>query len=417
MANLIILTSHFPFASGESFFEPEVTYWDNTKFENVYIQPSSPEGTIRPYPRTLRLINQKKIEGKYRYGFLALFNKLFLREVRYIFKNTSPRNWTFNVIQGLKTTALTIKEKHRLKRALKGLGKGPTLVYCYWNDLSAYGAVLLKREGLVQRVVTRAHGFDLYQERRRNCYMPIKRQLVDEMDRVYLLSKNALEYFVSAYEVPCIEKVAVARLGVSMSEKRNFNGDSSSTRTIKLLSLSYCRPVKQIPVICGGVSLFAEERRDFKVVWTHIGGGDLLSELKAQAKKTEAERENLKIIFTDTLPHGEVLERLEREYFDVIINASEFEGVPVSIMEAMSNGIPAVAPDVGGICELVNNENGYLMPSDCTARDIATGIKVIVENKSAVDFRSNAHNWVKKHYNASINFPEFVAELERLGEF
>ncbi|MCK4787018.1 MAG: glycosyltransferase, partial [Desulfobacteraceae bacterium] len=43
--------------------------------------------------------------------------------------------------------------------------------------------------------------------------------------------------------------------------------------------------------------------------------------------------------------------------------ASHSEGLSCSIIEAMAAGLPVVATDVGGNCELVNNGvNGYLLP-------------------------------------------------------
>jgi len=47
---------------------------------------------------------------------------------------------------------------------------------------------------------------------------------------------------------------------------------------------------------------------------------------------------------------------------DVFVLASRQEGVPVSIMEAMSLGLPVVATSVGGVVELVTSEvNGLLV--------------------------------------------------------
>lgn len=46
----------------------------------------------------------------------------------------------------------------------------------------------------------------------------------------------------------------------------------------------------------------------------------------------------------------------------VFILSSNFEGLPLSIIEAMGNGLPIIATDVGGVSELVENEiNGFLI--------------------------------------------------------
>jgi glycosyltransferase involved in cell wall biosynthesis len=53
---------------------------------------------------------------------------------------------------------------------------------------------------------------------------------------------------------------------------------------------------------------------------------------------------------------------------DVFALASEWEGNPLSVMEAMAAGLPVVAPAVGGVPELVvNGETGLLAPPGDTA--------------------------------------------------
>ena len=59
----------------------------------------------------------------------------------------------------------------------------------------------------------------------------------------------------------------------------------------------------------------------------------------------------------------------------MFINVSSTEGIPVSIMEAMSFGIPVIATAVGGTPEIVNNENGYLLSKDPSAKELAEVIQ------------------------------------------
>ena len=53
---------------------------------------------------------------------------------------------------------------------------------------------------------------------------------------------------------------------------------------------------------------------------------------------------------------------LHDDDYDALINTSSFEGLPISILGALSAGLPVIAPDVGGVGEVVKNgETGFLV--------------------------------------------------------
>ena len=64
----------------------------------------------------------------------------------------------------------------------------------------------------------------------------------------------------------------------------------------------------------------------------------------------------------------------------MFILASDFEGLPMVIIEAMSYKKPIVASNVGGISEIVRNEeNGYVVNNK--AKEFAQRIKEILEDQ------------------------------------
>lgn len=88
---------------------------------------------------------------------------------------------------------------------------------------------------------------------------------------------------------------------------------------------------------------------------------------------------------------------------DVYILPSYYEGLPISILEAMSYSLPVISTNVGGIPEIVkNNENGFLIePGD--KQGIYKAICFFMNNRNCMpEFGKKSHELVEEH------FPEFV---------
>lgn len=66
------------------------------------------------------------------------------------------------------------------------------------------------------------------------------------------------------------------------------------------------------------------------------------------------------------------------KFADVFVLLSNYEGLPMSIIEAMSFGKPVVASNVGGIAELLDGTNGYAVNND--AGEVSEKIEFILEN-------------------------------------
>lgn len=90
-------------------------------------------------------------------------------------------------------------------------------------------------------------------------------------------------------------------------------------------------------------------------------------------KKIALEKK-LPVTFTGLLKKEEWIE-LSKEY-DIFINTTNFDNMPVSVMEAMALGMPVVSTDVGGMPYLIENGvNGILVPP----KDPEVFAKAIVE--------------------------------------
>ncbi len=67
------------------------------------------------------------------------------------------------------------------------------------------------------------------------------------------------------------------------------------------------------------------------------------------------------------------------EYTDMFVLPSNYEGLPMSIIEALAFGKPVVASNVGGITELLDGRNGFAVEND--ARVMADKIRYVLEDR------------------------------------
>ena len=96
------------------------------------------------------------------------------------------------------------------------------------------------------------------------------------------------------------------------------------------------------------------------------------------------------------------------------MNTSTTEGLPVSMMEAMSYSIPVLATDVGGVGEIVKDGfNGMLISENFTDEELAEKIKEIIlsskEERAAM--RKNARTFWEDNFDAEKNFTSFAKEI------
>ena len=133
-----------------------------------------------------------------------------------------------------------------------------------------------------------------------------------------------------------------------------FNIDTSNEyKEILLVSCSELVPVKRVHLIIDILRHIETPLR-----WVHFGDGRLMPELKTRVKELP---DNINYELRGYVPNQGVLEFYQKNEVDLFVNVSESEGIPVSIMEAISFGIPILATDVGGVHEIVTDKTGVLV--------------------------------------------------------
>ena len=177
---------------------------------------------------------------------------------------------------------------------------------------------------------------------------------------------------------------------------------------LHIVSCSLITDIKRIDKIIDILEKI-EKSGNYNIKWTHIGDGNRRPELeksvRTRLKKTEAE-------FLGNIPNNEVYDYYKNNPVDLFISTSKSEGLPVSMMEAASFGIPIVSTDVGGVCEIVESGyNGQLLGERASTDEFADYIKHFYNmNKSERAFyRENSRRLWEEYFNAGKAYPDFFS--------
>lgn len=405
MKNVGILTTQYPYGRGEQFLEQEILFWGMQTSLRVILFPHICQGLQRNIPSNITLDKNFSFSVNYFYFFILIFQSFFLKEIFYL--SSSRKFSIINLMRAVKFGILIYMSYKKLKKSKFKCD----LYYSYWSDFSSYGALLLKKKNRNIKVVTRMHGYDLYENLYSNNYMPYKRQFIDKYDEVLVLSDSAKKYLIKNFS--CNEKkIKVIPLGVFIS--KDYILKMPEKNILKIVTISNCIKIKRIDKIIDAISLVSQKELKLKIIWHHYGEGILKQDLENKAR----EKLNSQLIeynFEGQLDNSLLQKKISENAYDLIINSSESEGIPVSLMEAMSKFVVPIAPDIGGIKHLVEKENGYLISNNAEVEEICNAIidylyKEVGRKKYQ---KESAYYKVKKDFNSEVNYIHLIKIIEK----
>ena len=154
----------------------------------------------------------------------------------------------------------------------------------------------------------------------------------------------------------------------------------------------------------------ALQKTQSKITWHHFGDGVLMNDLSNAIKN---KRQGLNVILHGYVSNQTLINFYQKQQVDLFVNVSSSEGLPVSIMEALSFGIPVIATDVGGTSELVSDKVGELISSNFSTESLGKSIEKVLNLKSEelLLLRSNARSIFELKVNAKINYLLFYENI------
>lgn len=292
--------------------------------------------------------------------------------------------------------------------------------YSYWLFANAYTSLLLKSYLLKERefsgkivLISRAHRYDIYEEENKLNYLPFRNILLNGLDYIFPCSKDGSEYLKKKW--PDVKSnIQTAYLGTI---DYGLSKVESQIETFHIVSCSRVVKVKRLEKLIDELSLVKNKKN---IIWTHIGGGvegkiDYYNKIQDYANK---KLNNINFEFLGALQNKDVYEYYKNHQVDVFVNVSFSEGLPVSLMEAISFGIPIIATDVGGSREIIKeNSNGFLLPRDFEVGTLKQKIEIMLndsdeERKSR---RDAARALWENYYCADKNYNDFANKISNLS--
>ena len=279
-------------------------------------------------------------------------------------------------------------------------------LYSYWLNSAAYSATYLKKRiskkfSCKTVAISRAHGDgDLYIKGMEKIRVGVK-LLNSGLDAIYSISEDGYLYLKNQN----IKNAKIARLGVEKSSYSQVPKHSSTFLVVSCSVINDNKRVLRIAQVLSKVSCT-------NLKWVHFGDGPLFDQVNSWCKNNMPS--NIDWQLMGFIDHSKIMKYYADNSPDLFINFSRVEGIPVSIMEAMSYAIPVVATNAGAMSEIVNeNVNGVILPVDFTDEEAVTTInRVLSFSDVKLDMLKRAafDMWNKK-YNANSNFSVFISDV------
>ena len=395
---LVLFTASYPFGvRNETFLENEIPILVEC-FDKVLVLPSRRRPGRRALPEGAELVEMAWLEIPQRSAHIrALANWHAWAACLSLLRE--PDRWG-RAASGLKSQlailASNLLKVNELRAFIEERGLQKAIYYDYWFENSTVALSLLRAAGEISVAVARAHGFDLYDERWPSGEVPFRELKANGLDRIFPVSEHGRRYLVQ--RIPwASDRIEVQRLGV-VSQPPALQ---SRRRTPLVISCGSLLPFKRTHLIPAVLELIEQPVR-----WIHFGDGPERQKVEEAARRLPS---RVSWELRGDVPNAEVLALYREERVDAFISMSIYEGVPVSMMEAISFGIPLVGMEVYGVPEIIGTDTGICLPVDAEPRDAANSLGEVLK-PNRLD-PAMIQRFFAAHYEASSNYREFANQL------
>lgn len=408
MNTCYLFTAAYPFTDKEAFVHAELPLLAES-FEKVIILP------LDKITDSVELPNNVEVE--------YLFNNFSTGNLGFKSKLANFFSWSFIldfISNGLKVVFKPAKFKNYFSQYNQNVNKsfvletyfaekvssGANYFYSYWFDNWATILALYKKRHADFKFISRAHGYEVFPEQSNVGFFALRSLQLKGVSKVFSVSKEGAK-MLRRSNFAYASKITHSYLG----SKDYGLGKFDNNEVFTIVSCAHVAGIKRIERI--GEVL---KHIDFPIRWVHFGGY-YLDEQEAQTRLLTVtdelkEYKNIRVELLGSKTNAEVMEFYKANTVNLFISLSSTEGIPVTMMEAISFGIPVLSTNVGGCSEIVTEDSGILVSKEESVEEIANKIKEFRLGKwNTKLYRNTVRLFWSENFHQENNFRKFIKEI------
>lgn len=292
----------------------------------------------------------------------------------------------------------------------------PDIVHTHTAKAGALGRLAALFAGVPIKVHTfHGHIFDGYfSPFKAKVFLLLEKFLAFFTDRIIIVSKHVKDEIVKELKITTEEKCAVIPLGLELGKfiscdklKNTFRKQINvGADTLLVGIVGRLVPIKNHKMFLSAAIKVREALRGKNIKFVIVGDGELKDDLKRYAFDIGVSAD---VIFTGWI------ENLAPVYadLDIVVLTSLNEGTPVSLIEAMAAGLPAVATDVGGVKDIIEDgANGFLVDKNDISGLCDKILSLIFDKDARKNMGSAGRDFVRQRFSKE----RLIRDIERFYE-
>ncbi|MBN1155340.1 glycosyltransferase family 4 protein [candidate division KSB1 bacterium] len=236
-------------------------------------------------------------------------------------------------------------------------------------------------------------------------FVIIEKMLARVTDKIIVLSESQYVDIVKKYRIAPENKVQVVHLGLDLELYKNCQPSNELKKELGLnsddviiASIGRLVPIKNNKMLIDVVTVLRDRNKKYHLCF--MGDGDLRSELEMISDRSCTHflgwRTDLQNIYSGV---------------DLVALTSLNEGTPIAIIEAMAAGVPVVCTNVGGVSDIVTDEEtGFLVDSN----DVSTMCAKINLLMEDIQLKNKMTTKARKDVLAKFSYQRLIKDMELL---